>query len=323
MARRHVAVTSLGVALVALLFAARSLAQTSDEGALDAYSWEARAALTRPALLAAGDADSLEAAALLTPKNSAERLQLVLWAVAAAPARTDLAWLALASCIAVESCDVTPLEARLRAADPGNGAAWMGTVARAPAGSPQLNAGIAGIAGSERFDIYWNPLLVHTADALKRTKTMEDHEALGLALGLGSALAIPALQPMSRACKDAPVARPEDVSACRKLSTVLRHGDTYIVESLGLSMAQRLWPASSEEYRRATDEKRVLWYRIHKEGELSRDATSDEAANRYLGRLAAHRTEQEALVAEFVAGGLSPNPPAGWVEPAFLRRAAD
>lgn len=140
MARTHLAGTSLGWAVVALLIAARAVPDTN--------SWESHTD-TRAALLAAGDADSLEAAALLAPKKLTERLQLVL---------------------------------------------------RAAAGTPQFDAALAGIFGSERFDIFWNQLIVHSADALKRTKTMEDREALSLAIGLGAAQAVPALQQLSGAC---------------------------------------------------------------------------------------------------------------------------
>lgn len=318
MARTHLARTTLAAVVGALLVAAGAVAQTSQEAALDTDSWESSHADTRAALLAAGDADSLEADALLTPmKLSAERLQLVLRAAAAAPARLDLAWLALQSCVAVESCDVTPFEARLRAADPGNGAAGMGTLARAAAGTPALDASLAGVVGSERFDIYWNQLIVHTADALKRTKTMADREAMILAIGLGAVLALPALQPLSRGCKDVAVTRPEDVSGCRKLSGALRHSDTFLVEGFGLSIARRLWPASSDEYRRAADETRVLHYRLRKSGELSPHVTSDEEANRYLELLATHRSEQETLVADLVAHGINPNPPAAWTDPSL------
>ena len=299
---------------MALLFAVRAMCQTSQQSASADDVFASRTD-TRAALLAAGDADSLEAAALLTVKLSAERLQLVLRAAAAAPARTDLAWLALASCIAVESCDVAPLEARLRAADPGNGAAYMGTVARATAGSPQLSASLAGFAGSERFDLYWNQLIVHTADALKRTKTMEDREALGLAMGLGAAQSIPALQPLSRGCKDVAVVRPEDVGGCRKLSAALRHSDTFIIESFGLAIARRVWPAASEEYRQAAAETRVLHYRMSSQGDADSAVASNEGANRHLELLATHRTEQEAAVADLVARGINPSPPATWTDP--------
>ena len=314
MARRHRLGMSLGVAAVALLIATRAVSQTSQE-AVPADNVFGSRTDTYAALLAAADADSLESAALLTPKLSAQRLQLVLRAAAAAPARPDLAWLALQSCIEVESCDVAPLEARLRAADPGNGAAWMGTLARASPGTPQLNANLAGISGSDRFDIYWNQLIVHTADALKRTKTMEDREATVLAIGLGAAQAIPALQGLSRPCKDVAVARPEDLGSCRKLSGALRHSDTFIIESLGLSMALRVWSASSDEYRQAAAETRVLHYRLRKLGGVSPDLSSDEGAQRHLELLASHRTEQEALIADFVARGINPSPPAAWTDP--------
>jgi hypothetical protein len=307
---------SFGVAVVALLITNRAVCQTSEAPAADANFWESRAN-TRAALLAAADADSLEAAALLTPKTlSAERLQLVLRAAAAAPARPDLAWLALASCIQVESCDVSPLEARLRAADPGNGAAWMGTLERAAASTPQLSASVAGVSGSERFDIYWNQLIVHTAAALERTKTMEDREAVALATGLGAAQAIPALQRLSHACTEVTVARPEELGSCRKLAGVLRHGDSFIIEGLGLGIARRVWPASSDEYREAAAATRVLHYRLRELAAWNPDITSDAGANHYLELLAVHRTEQEALLAELLARGISPSPPAGWTEPA-------
>jgi hypothetical protein len=295
------------VAAVALLCAARADCQTSQQ-----------AAGTRTALLAAGDADSLEAAALLTaPKDSPERQQLVSRAAAAAPARPDLAWLALQSCIMAEGCDVTPLEARLRALDPGNGAAWMGTLARSAPGSAQLDAGLAGVAGSERFDIYWNPLIVHVSDAIRRTRAMPDREATILGIGLVAALAVPALQPMGRACKDAALVRPEDLGACRRLSAVLSHSDTLLIESFGLSIAQRVWPASSDEYRRAADGSRVLHYRMSKLGDWG---ASDRQMDNYLERLATHRTEQEALVAGLVARGIALSPPAGWTEPSLAGR---
>jgi hypothetical protein len=314
MARRHGAGMSFGVAVVALLITARAGCQTSEEAAADANFWESHAN-TRAALLAAGDVDSLEAAALLTPKRSDEQLQLVLRAAAAAPDRPDLAWLALAVCIQVESCDVAPPEARLRALDPGEGSAWMGTLARTAAGTPQFAAAFAGAAGSERVDIYWSPLIVHVAQALMRTRTMEDGEAVVLAIGLGAAQAIPPFRQLVRPCKD--VSQPENLGTCRRLSAALRHGDSFLVESLGLSIARRLWPASSDEYRKATEETRVLHYRLRTLGAWVPDLTSEAGANRYLGFLASHRTEQEAVVADLVARGISPSPPAGWTDPAL------
>jgi hypothetical protein len=73
MARRYLAGTCVGAAVVALLIGARADCQASPEAAVDTNPWESRAD-TRAALLAAGDADSLEAAAFLTPPRlSAER----------------------------------------------------------------------------------------------------------------------------------------------------------------------------------------------------------------------------------------------------------
>jgi len=121
----------------------------------------------------------------------------------------------------------------------------------------------------------------------------------------------------SRADTRVAVTGPEELGRCRKLAGALRHSDTLIVEGLGLSVAQRLWPASSDEYRQAAEGRRVLSYRLRELGRRSPDVTSDEGANRYLVLLAAHRTEQETLVANLVAAGVDPSPPAGWTDPAF------
>jgi hypothetical protein len=83
---------------------------------------------TEQLLIAAGDADSLAAAAMLSVGptfDPAQRLTLSARAVSKAPDRPDLVWLNLRLCTQVDTCNPEPLEAQLRALDPDNGAAWL------------------------------------------------------------------------------------------------------------------------------------------------------------------------------------------------------
>jgi hypothetical protein len=71
---------------------------------------------TEQSLIAAGDADSLAAAAMLSigpTVNPVRRLTLMARAVAEAPDRPDLVWLNVRLCARVVGCNAEPLEAQL------------------------------------------------------------------------------------------------------------------------------------------------------------------------------------------------------------------
>jgi hypothetical protein len=270
----------------------------------------------RAALLAAGDADSLASAAELGLRQTVEeRLALGARASAAAPDRADLAWLHLQWCIRVESCDVTPIESQLRSLDPGNAAAWSGSLERAAKenDTSRMQRLLELMAGAERFDIYWNRIIAHTADAMIRTHAIDAAAATVNAIGIGAAQGIPAFQPISKACRGKALEQPEVLDTCRRLSAVLRRGDTYITESFGLSLAMRLWPADSAANHEASEARRVLRYRIDTGSKLSAHFAGKEATS-YLQLLRTHPSEQEAGLADITAAGLSPDPPPGWRE---------
>jgi hypothetical protein len=42
---------------------------------------------------------------------------------------------------------------------------------------------------------------------------------------------------------------------------------------------------------------------------------NEDFADRYLGLVATHRTEQEVVLAEILNAGISPNPKEGWKDP--------
>jgi len=71
---------------------------------------------------------------------------------ATAPERADLVWLQAQVCEKLARCDPEPVERRLRALDPTNGAGWMGALARAYVAKDEetTDAAIAAIGRSDR-----------------------------------------------------------------------------------------------------------------------------------------------------------------------------
>jgi len=273
-------------------------------------SIENRTTRAEAALIAAGDPDSLQAAAILADDPD-RRLQLIARAAAAAPARPDIAWWHLQLCNRVASCDPQPVAAQLHALDPGNGAAWSvalerGAKLRDPAA---LQAALAAISNSERFGIYWNQTIVHTAGAVIRARAMEAKSAFAAAIGAAAAQSVPYKQMMDF-CQGGSLEKPEVLAICRRLAAVLRHGDTYLTEMVGLIVATRAWPEGSAEHRAALSARRVAQYRTHEDDTLTTRRVLDNlSAQSRLDILAAHDTEQEVVLADLTRAGLNPDPP--------------
>jgi hypothetical protein len=272
------------------------------------------------AVLAAGDADSLAAAAFLGAsweKAPEERVALMARASAAAPERADLVWLHLQICRRVPSCRPQPIEARLQQLDPGNAAAWSGELERgtALADPAQVQATLATMGNAEHFDIYWNTTIVHLTAAIAKAQSVDLSTALVDAIGVAAAEAVPAYQQIGNACTGAALDFPETLAACRRLSAVLRRGDTYLTEMVGLRIAQRVWPEGGREYQDAMAARRVARYRMDTYSRIDSAMDKDSlAAQRYLDALAVHRTEQEVFVAQIVRAGLDPNPGEDWTD---------
>ncbi|MEO7208580.1 MAG: hypothetical protein ABI145_17875 [Steroidobacteraceae bacterium] len=276
---------------------------------------------TKEALIAAGDADSLAAAAMFVAwsRDAAppQRLALISRAVAAAPNRADLVWLNLQICSQVDSCDPNPLEARLHVLDPPNAAAWSLSIVRSAKlhDTAAVRKDILAIANSERFDIYWNAMIVRTTDAVLKVHTLDPRTALVTTIGFVAATAIPAYQQISNACKGDHLKDPDVVQTCQRVASVMRQGDTYITEMIGAAIAKRVWPEGSAEYLDAVGARRLGRYRMETENKTSiARIGSSKYAEKHLHLLATHRTEQEVVLAEILDAGLNPTPPTDWTD---------
>jgi hypothetical protein len=276
------------------------------------------APLQRAAATLAGrtDADSLAAAAVLTViKDRARAEQLAARASAAAPKRPELLWLHAVLCDKVQDCDRKALEAKLRTLDPENGVSLVAALAEA--GDPEHPGNVGrlldALAASKRVDLYWNPLIAHLGKAVASTKDLTASQSVVSLIGVLAATSIPAFQGTAKLCRGGELLREGRRARCQGIAQAFRQGDTAIVEMVGVSMTRQLFPENSAEAQAATEARRVNAYRVSTWGETSARKLDDDAyARQYLENLGRYRREQDVIVAELVAAGRSPTPPADW-----------
>lgn len=176
------------------------------DGARQQAAYDRKIQRTEQLLIAAGDADSLAAAAMLSvgpTVHPVQRLSLIARAVSKSPDRPDLVWLNLRLCAQVDTCNSEPLEAQLRALDPDNGAAWFDSIGRAGSRNDlvAVRKDLAAIATSRRFNTYWNATIVHATNAILKTHAMDLSTALMATIGMAPATTIPPYQTILKACK--------------------------------------------------------------------------------------------------------------------------
>ena len=186
-----------------------------------------------------------------------------------APERPDLAWLHIELCTKSPPCDPAPLEAMLRRIDPANAAGWYGELVRGLERQDEVaqDAALAGMAASDRFDVYWNPLVVAMTRAIAGSGHMTLHQAHGTAIGPLAGTAIPALAPVALN-RSAALGR---IEACRAIARAMQRGDGTIVEMIGYAIAVRVWPTDSPEWRSAIQARRATDYLL----ELQRQHGAD------------------------------------------------
>lgn len=170
-------------------------------------------------------------------------------ALSAEPQRPDLLWLSARLCSDVPRCDPSTFEARLRKADPGNAAVWIGPLNRAQnrgdiAAADQI---LDAIGRESRLDVYWNSLLSQTAVALSRESPEPPPkmlngpltEAINDVSNWLTAVVVPPFAGIANACTPERTREPTAAERCRNVAKVLQQGDTYAAEAVGLGIAQR------------------------------------------------------------------------------------
>ncbi len=220
----------------------------------------------------AGRADSIVAAlrASQVERDSGKALAYLERALAQEPQQKELVWLAARLCGDVPRCEPQTYESRLRKLDPGNGVVWMGPLARAQARNETTEEAqiLEALARETRFDVYWNALLSQAAVALSKQADQAAPKMLNGPLTNAindvsiwlSAVAMPSFAGVAHACSRENVRAAQTADRCRRIGQVLRLGDTYAAEAVGIGIAQRAVPDGSPATIALTEHAAVLSY---------------------------------------------------------------
>lgn len=232
-----------------------------------------RTALRREAiqaLIVRADADSLAAAAALSFKQatSPSALELAVSASELAPQSAVIGWLHLQLCVETPACDFRDVATVLRWVDADNGASWLPILAAAYRERDWLEVDrvIADMAQTERFDLYWNRLVVLIADALYKARgalprgfAASDAQRLDLADGIAEQI-VPPFASLLESCRAAAVGS-ERREACLKLSRIMQRGDAMVAQVAGFGIEKHLVAPDSKEGRAIAERRRVLDWR--------------------------------------------------------------
>jgi hypothetical protein len=339
-------------------------------------------------LIAKGTANSLAAAAVLKQfgeESDNGSYPLVARAVQLAPDRRDLAWLAVRLCASSSDCDAAGPEKHLHDIDPGNGIGSTGALTRAQRKNDTagIDSALTAIGNSDRFYVYFDPLVAATAIELAAAQHQGPGQPAGsnqparsappaasarpapsgqpaglgpsarsgqpvgsgspartgpssgsaaLAgkeiaratvemIGVIAASVLPPSQSFSYSCKGLAL---EQVSGrlerCRRAAQAFARADTFIVEGLGLSLQQQLWPLDSPEGASITAQRRVFQYRLEEYSRLNISSSKvDEFPPDTVDVFRAHEREQDAALVYFTEAGVPPDPPPKWISRSLPR----
>jgi len=274
-----------------------------------------------------GTADALAAAALLRQigaDTDTGAYALSAQAVRLAPARAEFAWLAMRLCDTSDSCDAQPVERHLQEIDADNAAGWVGALGRAQRRSDvqAVDAALDSMGRAGSFRVYFEPLVAATTQQLliAATHSGKPVDAMARAsmtmtmIGVVASAVLPGTRIFSYSCQGSELQVKGRLARCRAASASIERSDAYIVQGLGLSLQQKLWPADSAEYSQVSERRRVFQYRLEKYNTLAL-SSSDPAQfpADYLEMARKHEREQDVALAYFARAGIPPDPPPDWV----------
>jgi hypothetical protein len=253
-------------------------------------------------------------------EDFAAALQLVKSAADKAPQRRDIAWLYSQLCAQASGCQPESAESRLARADPGNAAAWLGPLSRARLRQDLAaeNEILEAMSRGERFDIYWNSLIskmavaasADTAAHLGPTTPDLITTNLNDAIGWMSAVALPRFAPLTESCSTTRAAHPTIAAQCTKIAAALMRGDSYIAESVGLGILERLAPPNSQQASRIAQQIRRARYQRDTAGQIIASQIEHDRFSREMIKLMSTlKREQEVFLAVIRWGGRSVDPP--------------
>jgi hypothetical protein len=155
----------------------------------------------------------------------------------------------------------------MRWVDPDNAAAWLPTLAAAQRDrdTTEVDRILGDMARTNRFDLYWNRIVVLMFDALGAARSAlpgaSDSSRYAAVSGIAKGEVIPPFAPLVDACREsAMLAERRDL--CLRISKPMQRGDTIAAQMAGFSIERRLLAPDSKEGRAIAERRRVLEWRV-------------------------------------------------------------
>ncbi len=303
---------------------------TKSNSAADKYqTWRAEAAAT---LTARADANSLATAAALRyagpaygakmvgAKAGPSALGLAARASELAPQNASIGWLHLQLCSSTPACDIRDVATAMRWVDADNGAAWLQTLAAAQKDRDvtEVDRILADMAHGERFDFYWNRIVVLMVDALDAAHDQlpsgfaaSDSARLTTVSGIASGEVIPPFTALVDACRDSSAAA-ERRDLCLRLSRTMQRGDTIVAQMVGFSIERRLLAPDSKEARAIAERRHVLEWRVAAAAKFDNPLlpwTKNARARARLAQMRAMPREEDVCIAILREHKMALDPP--------------
>ncbi len=323
---RLVALMALVAAHCASASAPRTAAGAESDRRLYA-AWTVKAAQV---LVARADANSLATAAALRAAGSALKpdssnadpspLELAARAGELAPQSAAIGWLRLQLCAHSAACDIRDTATVMRWVDPDNAAAWLPTLAAAQRDrdTTEVDRVLADMARTNRFDLYWNRIVVLMCDALDAVRNelpagyaASDSARYVTASGAAAGEVIPAFAPLTDACRES-ISFPERRELCLELSKTMQRSDTIAAQLAGFSIERRLLGPENREVRAIAEKKRVLEWRAAAADKVDKPLlpwTRNARARARIAEMRARPREEDVCIATLRAHKMPLDPP--------------
>ena len=318
------------MALAAAYSAAASAPKANSRVEADRRQYAAWTAKAAQVLIARADANSLATAAALRGAGSAAKAEpskvdqtALEWAARAselAPQSAAIGWLRLQLCAHSTACDIRDTATVMRWVDPDNAAAWLPTLATAQRDrdTTEVDRVLADMARSDRFNLYWNRIVVLMCDALDAVRNelsgsyaASDSARYATAAGLAASEVIPPFAPLTEACRES-INFPQRRELCLELSKTMQRSDMVVAQIVGFSIERRLLPTDSKEARAIAERRRVLEWRAASAAKFDTPLlpwTKNARARERIAQMRAMPREEDVCIAILRAHKMALDPP--------------
>ena len=248
-------------------------------------------------------------------------------AIAQSPDDADIAWVEAMGCGRLEvACDPENGIARLKRLEPDNLAAYLIAFSRADKKGDRAGRKneLMAMANSRYSDIHyystgnlyyeslraWHPpmpisVLALFGDDINRAPVTDEEARKVVAAGYSFMMSLPPLSPISEYCKSEQLPI-DELSACRKIATLMVKDKTLIMHSVGLRIGLSVFRQEPEatQWREAFRTK--AWLNLYRPDKKTKHSLRDEI-NAW-----PHEDEVVYYRSLRVTEGISLTPPAGW-----------